>query len=140
MTMPANTPCPETIRERLAPLFNEKRLRLVLLFGSVATKKANKHSDIDLGFLFDEPSNILDLTNRVINLLQTDNVDVVDLRRASPLLMAASVKHGKLLYERSPGVFHEFCSLAVRRFVDTKKLRDAQGKGIDRFLLERGLR
>ena len=140
MTKPANTLSPEKIREGLAPLFSEKGLRFVLLFGSVATQNANKHSDIDLAFHFDAPIDILDLTNRVINLLQTDNVDVVDLRRASPLLMVASVKHGKLLYERSPGVFHEFCSLAVRRFVDTKKLRDAQGKVIDRFLLERGLR
>ena len=140
MTKPANTLSPEKIRERLAPLFSEKGLRLVLLFGSVATQNANKHSDIDLAFHFDAPIDILDLTNRVINLLHTDNVDVVDLRRTSPLLMAASVKNGKLLYERSPGLFHEFCSLAVRRFVDTKKLRDAQGKGIERFLQERGLR
>ena len=140
MMKAVNTLSAEKIREKLAPLFNEKGLRLVLLFGSVATQNADKHSDIDLAFLFDEPIDILDLTNRVINLLHTDNVDVVDLRRASPLLMAASVKNGKLLHERSPGLFHEFCSLAVRRFVDTKKLRDAQGKGIERFLQERGLR
>ena len=135
-----HTLSPENIKERLAPLFKEKGLRLVLLFGSVASQNGNKHSDIDLGFLFDEHRDILDLTNRVITLLHTDNVDVVDLRRASPLLKASSVKQGMLLYERSPGLFHEFSSLAMRSFIDTKKLRDAQGKGIERFLQERGLR
>jgi predicted nucleotidyltransferase len=135
-----NLPSPENIKESLAPLFKEKGLRLVMLFGSAVTGASHKRSDIDLGFLFDDPVDILDLTNRVVNLLHTDNVDVVDLRRTSPLLMAASAKQGKLLYERSPGLFHEFCSLAMRRFVDTKKLRDVQGKGIERFLQERGLR
>ena len=134
-----NTLSPENIKERLAPLFKEKGLRLVLLFGSVASQNANKHSDIDLGFLFDEHRDILDLTNRVITLLHTDNVDVVDLRRASRLLKASSVKQGMLLYERSPGLFHEFSSLAIRRFIDTKKLRDARDRGIEQFLRERGL-
>jgi predicted nucleotidyltransferase len=139
MTKRENTLSPENIKERLVPLFKEKGLRLVLLFGSVASRNANKQSDIDLGFLFDEHKDILDLTNRVITLLHTDNVDVVDLRRASPLLKASSVKQGILLYERSPGLFHEFSSLAIRRFIDTKKLRDARDRGIEQFLRERGL-
>jgi predicted nucleotidyltransferase len=130
----------ENIKESLAPLLKERGLQLVILFGSTATGTSHKHSDIDLGFLFDQPIDILDLTNRVITLLHTDNVDVVDLRRASPLLKMSSVKHGVVLYERSPGLFHEFSSLVIRRFIDTKKLRDAQGKGIERFLRERGLR
>jgi hypothetical protein len=42
-------------------------------------------SDIDLAFMFESPTDILELTNRVIRLLHADTVDVVDLRRASPL-------------------------------------------------------
>jgi predicted nucleotidyltransferase len=129
----------ENIKESLAPLLKERGLQLVILFGSTATGTSHEHSDIDLGFLFDQPIDILDLTNRVITLLHTDNVDVVDLRRASPLLKMSSVKHGVVLYERSPGLFHEFSSLAIRRFIDTKKLRDARDRGIEQFLRERGL-
>ncbi|UJS20313.1 MAG: nucleotidyltransferase domain-containing protein [Candidatus Brocadia sp.] len=99
----------------------------------------HKKSDIDLAFLFDKPADILTLTNRIIRLLHTDHVDVVDLKRASPLLRYTSVKHGMLLYEREPGMFHEFYSLAFRRYVDTKKLRDAQTKAIQQFLIARGL-
>ncbi len=127
------------ISERLAPLFKEEELQLVLLFGSLPSGRLHRQSDIDLAFLFNRPVNILELTNRIIRLLHTDNVDVVDLRRASSLLRFSIAKTAKVLYERSPGVFNEFYSLAFRMYVDTKKLRDAQSRAIKYFLEARGL-
>lgn len=129
----------DEIKRKLTPLFGDEGLQFVLLFGSVASGGASRQSDIDLALLFDEPVDILALTNRVVRLLKTDKVDVIDLRRASPLLSFAGVKQGKLLFERSPGLFNSFCSLAFRRYVDTKKMRDAQGKAIEHFIEEKGL-
>lgn len=129
----------EEIRNRLSSLYDDKGLQLILLFGSVVTGTMHTQSDIDIAFLFDEPADILALTNRVIRLLHTDNVDVVDLRRANPLLKFAAVKSGLLLYEKEPGLFNEFYSLAFRRYVDTKKLRNAQAVSIRQFLKSRGL-
>ena len=128
----------EEVRNKLSPLFQDKGLQLVVLFGSVASGKVHKRSDIDLAFLFDKQADILALTNHVIRLLHNDQVDVVDLRRASPLLKYSAVKSGRLLYERAPGIFNEFYSLAFRRYVDTKKLRDAQAVAIQQFLKARG--
>lgn len=125
------------IREELGPLFKEDGLQFVLLFGSAGQKKMHKKSDIDLAFYFDKPVDIVDLTNEVVRLLRTDNVDVVDLSRASPLLKFAAVKTGRLLYEKTPGLFNAFCSLAFRMYADTKKLRDAQARTIKLFLEER---
>jgi predicted nucleotidyltransferase len=130
----------EEIKEKLAPLFKDKDLQLALLFGSTVSGKFKKQrSDVDLAFLFDRPADILALTNRVIRLLHFDDVDVADLRYASPLLRFSVAKNGKLLFERSPGLFNEFASLAFRRYVDTKKLREAQAKAIEHFLEKRGL-
>jgi len=126
----------EVIKDKLSPLFNEKSLRLVIMFGSTATGNRHNTSDIDLGFLFDNQTDILDLTNRVIRLLKNDNVDVVDLNRTSPLLRFSVVKQGKLLYEKEPGQFNEFASLAFRIYVDTKKLRSAREKSIKNFLMK----
>lgn len=128
---------PEEIRARLAPLFGHEGLRLILLFGSAATGKLHRRSDIDVAFLFDKTADILELTNKVIRLLRTDNVDVIDLRHASPVLKFAAAKEGKLLYESSPGLFHEFYSLAFRRYVDTGKLRIAGQAVIRGFLAAR---
>ena len=130
----------DEIKLRLAPLCSDNDLQLVFLFGSVASGRANRQSDIDLAFLFDESVDLLELTNRVITLLQTDRVDVIDLRRASPLLTFVGAKEGILLFERTPGLFHSFSSLAFRRYMDTKKMRDAQGRAIEQFIEEKGLR
>jgi len=129
----------EGIKDKLAPLFKDRRLKLVLLFGSAVLGNVHKESDIDLAFLFDRPVDILSLTNRVIRFLHADNIDVVDLRRASPLLKFSVVKNGRVLYEKLPGMFNEFYSLAFRMYVDTKKLRDAQEISINHFLREKGL-
>jgi uncharacterized protein len=125
------------IQGRLAPLFKDKGLRLVLLFGSQASGEVHTESDIDLGFLYDEPVDLLDLTNIIIQLLHRDRVDVVDLQRAGPLLCFSAARQGILLYERSPGQFHSFYSLSFRRYIDTKKLRDARTKVIQSFLEEK---
>lgn len=127
------------IKDRLAPLFVAEGLSLIILFGSVASGRIHARSDVDIAFLYDCKVDILELTNRVSRLLMTDRVDVVDLRLAPPLLKFAVAKTGKIVYERSPGVFNEFYSLAFRRYVDTKKLRDAQETSIKMFLAERGL-
>ena len=129
----------DEIEERLSPVFKDKGLKLVLVFGSVVTGKAHKRSDIDLAFFFDNRVDIMDLTNKVIRLLRTDNIDVVDLSRASPLLRFSAAKNCKVLYERSPGIFSEFYSLSFRRYIDTKKLRDAGRVVIRDFLHARGL-
>lgn len=129
----------EEIRERLVPLFKEKDLRLILLFGSAVTGGVHKKSDIDLGFLFDRSIDILSVTNSVIRLLHTDKVDVIDLKHASPLLKFSVAEKGKLLYEKSAGMFFEFYSLAFKEYVDTRKLREARETAIKDFLESRGL-
>jgi len=130
----------DEIKEKLSSLFKEEALQIVLLFGSQSSGQVHPESDIDLGFLYDEPVDLLDLTNKVIQLLHKDRVDVVDLRRANPLLCYSAVRQGKLLFERSPGLFNSFFSLSFRRYVDTKKLRDARQRAIDNFLEARGRR
>ena len=124
----------EEIRNRLSPLFKDQDLEFILLFGSVVSETVHKQSDIDLAFFFQRPVDIVALTNEVIKLLHIKNVDVVDLKRASPLLKFSIVKNCKILYERQQGIFNEFYSLAFRMYNDTKKLRDAQAIAIRHFL------
>jgi len=130
---------PDEIKRRLTPLFRENGLKLVLLFGSSVTGNRHRQSDIDVGFFFDGEVDIFALTNKVIRLLKTDKVDVVDLKKASLLLKFSASRSSVVLFEKTPGLFNAFSSLAFRRYVDTKKLRDAQHSVVMDFLHERGL-
>jgi hypothetical protein len=49
-------------------------------------------------------------------------------------------RDGRLLFERRPGLFREFQSLASRRYCDTARLRQAQRRAIHTFLAREGLR
>jgi predicted nucleotidyltransferase len=118
----------EEIKRRLMPLFKDEGLQFILIFGSVVSGKIHKQSDIDLAFLYDKSIDILMLTNKIINLLHTDNVDIIDLKYASPILKFSAAKNGKLLYERRPGLFSEFYSLAFRMYIDTKKTARCSSK------------
>lgn len=126
------------IRERLTPLLADPDIDLVILFGSVAGGVTRADSDLDLAVKGREPLDLVALTNTITQLLHADAVDVVDLRRASPLLMMEVARGGQLLYERTPGTYAAFCSLAHRRYVDTAKLRVAQRETIRHFLRDRG--
>jgi hypothetical protein len=72
-------------------------------------------------------------------LLGTDRLDLVDLRRAGPLLALEVARTGRPVFERQPGMFRAFQALAARRYADTQKLRDAQRRAIRVFLAQHGL-
>jgi predicted nucleotidyltransferase len=124
----------EEVARRLRPLFAEQRVRLVILFGSLARGGPGAAADIDLAVGCDGAVDPVALSNRVIRLLGEDAVDVVDLRRAPPLLAARIAEEGRCLYERDAGAFASFRSLAWRRYVDTAKLRRLQQDGLRRWL------
>ena len=130
---------PEEIKHRLRPVFERDGVELVVLFGSQATGRAGPKSDIDIAVRAQPQLAIEDLRLDCIRLLCTDRLDLVDLRRAPPLLMMAIAKTGTPLHESDPSAFARFASLALRRFNDTRKLRAERERGLRQFLEERGL-
>jgi predicted nucleotidyltransferase len=114
-------------------------LELVVLFGSQVTGRASARSDVDLAVRCTGPADLDSIYAALAGRLRTSRLDLVDLRRAGPLLMFEVARTGRLLFEHQPGVFREFQSLASRRYADTRKLRDAQRRAIHVFLEKRGL-
>jgi len=103
--------------------------QLVVLFGSTARGEETVE-DIDIGILGSGPVDVVAVTNELTQSLQTQDVDVTDLSRADPILLALVAREGVLLFEKEPGAFARFASLAARRFADTKKFRDAQADAL----------
>lgn len=112
-------------------------LELAVLFGSRATGNSLSTSDWDFGVIssntpFDGLRASAELGRAV-----GGRVDVVDLRRAPPLLCMAAVREGKVLFDRTGSEFARFASLSLRRYSDTAKLREAQSQSLDVFVEQR---
>lgn len=102
----------EAIKRELAPYFARRReVLLTYLFGSAAQGRVNKLSDIDIALLVDEKKfKKLDAQESygykaaviadLMGLLHTNEIDLVLLHEAPPLLAYQVVKHGIVLFCR----------------------------------------
>ena len=130
----------EQVAQRLADLPADiPALELLVLFGSAAKGRAGAGSDVDLAVRCEGAADVDALYLAIAPRLATDRLDLVDLRRAGPLLAFEVARTGTLLFERRPGAFREFQSLASRRYCDTEKLRRSQRRAIQLFLERAGL-
>lgn len=131
---------PDLVARRLADLpEGAPGLQLLVLFGSLAKGRKTGKGDVDLGAQCDGPADLDALYLAIAPRLGTDRVDLIDLRRAGPLLAFEVARTGRLLFERRPGAFRAFQSLASRRYCDTAKVRRAQRQAIHVFLEREGL-
>lgn len=123
----------ETIREAATEIGRQIDARLVVLYGSAARAEPEQR-DIDLGILPRGELDLVDVTNRLTRRLGTQDIDLVDLRRADPLLLMFVAREGLPLYEAEPGEFARLVSLAARRYADTRKFRETERQEILDFL------
>lgn len=129
----------DDLRQAAVTVGRDTGARLILLFGSVARapergSPPRAPEDLDLGVLHDTAPDLVDLTNRFIRALRLQAVDLTDLRRADPLLLMLAARDGVPLYEREPGEFSRFASLAARRYADTRKFRVSERDEVRDFI------
>lgn len=129
----------DDLRRAAETVGRETGSRLIVLFGSAARAPERSSAprapeDLDLGVLTDAAPDLVDLTNRFIRALRLQAVDVTDLRRADPLLLMLAARDGVPLYEREPGEFGRFASLAARRYADTRKFRVSERDEVRDFI------
>jgi len=126
--------------EQLRQVFATHGVVLAYLFGSQAEGKAGPISDVDIAVLLGPQVDRerwfqvqLDLIGELTSLFHRNDVDVVILNEATPVLAYEVVRSGQVLYEAEPGTRVDYEVTALRRYADTEPLRRLQ----DRRLLER---
>ena len=129
---------------RLRKLFEKNGVVLAYLFGSQAEGTAGPLSDVDIAVLLgpEVPRERwgdvqIDLIGDLTSLFHRNDVDVVILNRATPLLAWEVVRYGQRIYEPDPGVRVDFETAAFRRYVDTKPLRKLQLQRLAEWIEER---
>ena len=109
--------------DQLIPLFEREGVLLAYLFGSLSRGQAGH--DIDLGILTrGEPA--FRLRGAITECLGTERVDLVDLRRASPMLRFEILRTGQLLYAADQALGERFELATLHVYRDTAWLRRQQ--------------
>jgi len=126
--------------ERVSDLLADNGVLLAYVFGSQARGEAGPLSDVDVAVLFAPNLNKTDRFRRVIVvanelsvILQRDDVQVIDLNDASPLLRHRVYYDGQALFCPDDAVRVRFETTALRDYVDTAPLRRLKEK----FLYQR---
>jgi predicted nucleotidyltransferase len=109
-------------------------LRLLVLHGSRARGEGHGRSDWDFGYLADPGLDELDLRMRLSLALETDDIDLVDLKRASSVLRYRAAGEGKPILERRAGEFERFALEAILFWLDVEPvLRKAHADLLERL-------
>ena len=118
-------------RARLRDALDRDGVVAALLFGSQAAGKAGPLSDVDIAVWLDPGLSDsdrfrlrLELTGRATSALGTNEVDLVVLNDAPPLLKHRAVRSAVRLLDRDPVARVRLESRAVAEYLDTKPLRD----------------
>jgi predicted nucleotidyltransferase len=92
------------------------------LFGGLAVGQPRPLSDIDLAVYLTErsrPTKVkIRLLNRMMDLLQTEEIDLVLLNTAALPLAYRIIKNKKILVDRDPFLRHRYESLIIREYLD----------------------
>jgi uncharacterized protein len=127
----------EELKKLVHSLATEQGLYLIVLFGSQATGKVHLHSDIDLAVLKDKklsPLEIAKLQLEFIEVLGEKNVEVVDLKQASPLLLRQIADQGKLLFEKEESSYSLFKLSAYKKHMEAGYLYKLKEESLNKFL------
>ena len=114
------------------------RLALVVRYGSTVAGRARPDSDVDVAVLAERELSLADQERIVSDLVRRhgwreDAIDLVDLRKAPPLLRHEVAEHGELL-QGEPDEFLRFRVSAWKAWQDTAKLRRARERNLARRL------
>jgi len=114
-------------------------LDLILLFGSQLRKKKYLHqeSDFDIAYLNRKDLNLADEAKLICDLMpifKSERIDLVNLKRATPLLMKQIFENHKVLFCRNLKIYYQYKIYAERRYVEAKPLFQLTEELIKSFL------
>ena len=92
------------------------------LFGSFGREKHLPLSDVDIAVYIQEPTVVqekkMEILGALIDILQTDEIDLVVLNTASLPLRMRILENKKVVVDREPFMRHRYESLTMREYFD----------------------
>lgn len=121
------------LKNNLNDLLEKYDIKLIYIFGSYAKGKNDKNSDLDIAVLLEKGYNPLDklsLIGDFTDIFKRDDIDLVILNDANPVLEHQVIKYGKLAYmkDEDTKVFYEV--RVLKEYMDMEYFRNTQMKYI----------
>jgi predicted nucleotidyltransferase len=128
-----NSKLPTDIMDRIkrAGQYLEKRRDVIFsyLFGGLAKGDAKPLSDVDIAVYLDEDVDCieakLDILENLVDILNTDQIDLIVLNRSSLSLSMNVIKNNRLLVDKQPSIRHAHDSLVMRKYFDFSRLESS---------------
>lgn len=123
------TPYRQILLDKLSAFFKKRDdINLAYLFGSQATAKAGKISDIDIAILLKGETKLnldfkTEITSELMSLLSVNKIDVVFLNNATPLMRYEVIKDGKVIFSDPDFDLTDYKISVIREYLDTEHLR-----------------
>jgi uncharacterized protein len=124
----------DTIKSKIATLATVYNLDMVVLFGSQVTGKTHAESDVDIAYYSDTKLDFnqeVSLNTDLIDVFRNDNVSLVNLKTASPLLAKEVVSKGVVLYATSPSLFSQVYAYVLRIYEEARPLFELRRHYLD---------
>jgi hypothetical protein len=108
-----------------------REVQAAYIFGSVVTGRSRPDSDVDVAVLVSDEVTRgntfeyrLELMADLMTVLKRNDVDLILLNQAPPLLAHRVLKKGRLIFERSASARVAFQVRTVNRYLDTVPMRN----------------
>lgn len=121
----------EILNSKIEYLKNKYSISLLYVFGSYATGKNNGNSDLDIAILLKDnyvPMVKLELLGDLNIIFKRDDIDLVILNSASPVLKFQVVKYGAKLYMEDEVDKVNFEAKVVSEYMDMEPFRRRQNE------------
>jgi len=113
-------------KKKLKEFVNKYNISLILIFGSYAKGRARELSDLDIGIKFDKNIDMnlySSILRELVEIFNREDIDVVVLNYADPLLRFEIITSCKVLYQAYSEAYIDFYLYSVKSYDDVKKLR-----------------
>jgi uncharacterized protein len=132
----------ESNQEAIRALLERSDVTLAYVFGSASRGLEREDSDLDLAILFGDrvPAAArsklrLDLLTELVGLTHVNDIDLIILNDAPPLLAYKVASAGRSILGERQDRFR-FEVEAIKRYIDTQPLRDRIASRLDRRIRE----
>jgi len=119
----------EIFKRNLQYLKGKYDIKLIYVFGSYSKGTNTKNSDLDIAVLLGnghDPMDKLALIGDLVSIFKRDDIDLVVLNSANPVLRHQVIKHGELIFEENEDVKVEFEVKTLREYMDMEYFRKVQ--------------